>query len=215
MEDRETRMFYQENGYTESNTVQMVKWTSTKLDMWRKNTRMQVEGLDFFETYAPTCKLETFRTLLAVAAQKDLHLGQMDVKSAYLHSAIEEEIYLEQPPGFVKRGQNGETQVCKLNKSIYGLKQAAKSWYEALANLLISSGFHRSRNDYCLFVRKDTRDTFSYVLVWVDHIIVAEASNEIMDAIKSLRKKNFKMSDRENYSGSWECESSDRKTFFM
>ena len=156
----------------------------------------QVEGIDFFETYAPTCKPETFRTLLAVAAQKDLHLGQMDVKSAYLHSAIEEEIYLEQPQGFVKRGQNGETLVCKLNKSIYGLKQAAKNWYEALKNLLISSGFHRSRNDYCLFVRKDADGIFSYVLVWVDDIIVAGASNEIIDEIKSLLEKNFKMDDR-------------------
>ena len=78
----------------------------------------QVEGLDFFETYTTTCKPETFRTLLAVAAQKDLHLGQMDVKSAYLHSAIEEEIYVEQPPDFVIREENGEILVCKLNKSI-------------------------------------------------------------------------------------------------
>ena len=61
--------------------------------------------------------------------------------SAYHHSAIEEEIYLKQPQAFVKRRQNGETIVCKLKKSIYGLKQAAKNWYEALANLLISSGF--------------------------------------------------------------------------
>jgi hypothetical protein len=66
----------------------------------------QVEGLDFSDTYAPTCKPETFRILLAIAAQKDLHLGQMDVKSAYIHSTIEEEIYLEQPEGFVKQGEN-------------------------------------------------------------------------------------------------------------
>ena len=63
---------------------------------------------------------------MGVAAQIDLHLGQMDVKSAYLHSTIEEEIYLEQPEGFVKREENEQTLVCKLNKSIYGLKQAAK-----------------------------------------------------------------------------------------
>ena len=112
----------------------------------------QVEGLDFFETYAPTCKPETFRSLLAVAAQKDFHLGQMDVKSAYLHSPIEEEIYLEQPEGFAKRGENEQTLVCKLNKSIYGLKQAAKNWYDSLANLLIKNGFQRSRNDYCFFL---------------------------------------------------------------
>ena len=74
----------------------------------------QVEGLDFSDTYAPTCKPETFRILLAIAAQKDLHLGQKDVKSAYLHSTIEEEIYLEQPDGFVKQGENGQKLVCKL-----------------------------------------------------------------------------------------------------
>ena len=125
----------------------------------------QVEGLDYFETYAPTCKPETFRTLLAIATQKDLELGQMDVKSAYLHSAIEEEIYLEQPQSFVKQGEDGQTLVCKLNKSIYGLKQAAKNWYESLANLLIKNGFQRSRNDYCLFVRKEENGTFSYIVL--------------------------------------------------
>ena len=86
----------------------------------------QIEGIDFFDTYAPTCKPETFRILLATAARKDLYLGQMDVKSAYLHSKIEEEIYLEQPYGFVKKENSGQKLVCKLNKSIYGLKQAAK-----------------------------------------------------------------------------------------
>ena len=69
----------------------------------------QIEGLDFFDIYAPTCKPETFRILLATAAQKDLQLGQMDVKSAYLHSNIEEEIYLEQPEGFVKKANSDKS----------------------------------------------------------------------------------------------------------
>ena len=75
----------------------------------------------------PTCKPETFRILLGTAAQKDMQLGQMDVKSAYLHSNIEEEIYLEQLEGFVKKAKSGQKLVCKLNKSYYGLKQAAKN----------------------------------------------------------------------------------------
>ena len=156
----------------------------------------QVEGLDFFDTYAPTCKPETFRILLATAAQKDLQLGQMDVKSAYLHSNIEEEIYLEQPQGFVKKANSGQKLVCKLNKSIYGLKQAAKNWYEALTSLLLKEGFKRSRNDYCLFVRKEEDETFSYVLVWVDDIVVAGATEEAVNEIKSMLNENFKMDDR-------------------
>ena len=155
----------------------------------------QIEGIDFFGTYAPTCKPETFRILLATAARKDLYLGQMDVKSAYLHSKIEEEIYLEQPDGFVKKANSGQKLVCKLNKSIYGLKQAAKNWYEALTSLLLKKGFKRSCNDYCLFVRKEENGTFSYVIVWVDDIVVAGATEEAVNEIKSMLNENFKMDD--------------------
>ena len=133
---------------------------------------------------------------LGVATQKGLELRQIDVKSAYFHSETEEEIYLEQPQGFVKQGENGQTLVCKLNKPIYALKQAAKNWYESLANLLIKNGFQRSRNDYCLFVRKEEDETFSYILLWVDDIIIAGEHN--VDAIKSLLEKSFKMDDRED-----------------
>ena len=87
----------------------------------------QVEDLDFFDTYAPTCKPETFRILLATAAQKDLYLGRTDVKSAYLHSKIEEEIYVEQPEGFVEKANSGRKLVCKLNKSIYGSTSCEKT----------------------------------------------------------------------------------------
>ena len=132
----------------------------------------QVEGLDFFETYAPTCKPETFRILLAIAAQKDLHLGQLDVKSAYLHSPIKEEIFLEQPEGFTKRGESRQTLVCWLNKSIYGLKQAAKNWYQALTSLL-----------------SKPEDVDTYVLV-------AGENSEAVDALKSVFKERFKMDDR-------------------
>ncbi len=70
------------------------------------------------------------------------------------------------------------------------------TWYEALAKFLIENGFQRSRDDYCVFVRKEADGTFSYILLWVDDIIVAGASNEVIDAIKSMLKENFKMDDR-------------------
>ena len=85
----------------------------------------QVEGLVYFETFAPTCKPETFRILLRLSAKQGHVMHQFDVKTAFLHSPIEEEVYLEQPQEFVKRGSDGEKLVCRLNKSIYGLKQAA------------------------------------------------------------------------------------------
>ena len=88
----------------------------------------QVEGLDYFETFAPTCKPETFRILLQLSAKQGHVMHQFDVKTAFLHSPIEEEVCLEQPQEFVKCGSDGEKLVCRLNKSIYGLKQAAKNW---------------------------------------------------------------------------------------
>ena len=84
--------------------------------------------------------------------------------------------------------------MCKFKKSIYGLKQAAKNWYKALAKLLISNGNQGS--EYCPFVRKEADGTFSYVLVWIDDIIVAAINDEVIDAIKSMLKDNFKMDDR-------------------
>ena len=82
----------------------------------------QVEELDYFETFAPTCKPETFRILLQLSAKQGHVMHQFDVKTAFRHSPIEEEVYLEQPQEFVKRGSDGEKLVCRLNKSIYGLK---------------------------------------------------------------------------------------------
>ena len=92
------------------------------------NCFKQVEGLDTFETFAPTCKPETFRILHQLSAKQGLVMHQFEVKTAFLHSPIEEKVYLEQPQEFVKQGSDGEKLVCRLNKSIYGLKQAANNW---------------------------------------------------------------------------------------
>ena len=110
----------------------------------------QIEGIEYCDTFAPTSKPETFKFLLALSAIENF-LKQMDVKAAYLHPKIDEEVNLEQPKGFEKLDSNGNKLVCKLKKSIYGLKQAAKNWYQELSNFLIQQGFERSKHDYYLF----------------------------------------------------------------
>ena len=82
----------------------------------------QKEGHDFFDTYSPVTRIASIRVLLAIAALHNLEIHQMDVKTAFLNGDLEEEIYMEQPEGFVVPGQ--ERKVCKLVKSLYGLKQA-------------------------------------------------------------------------------------------
>ena len=121
-------------------------------------------------------------------------MHQFDVSTAFLHSPIEEEMYLEQPQEFVKQGLDGEKLVCWLNKSIYGLKQAANNWYKELGNFL-RHGVTRSRNDPCLFARAET-DGHTFNLVWVDDIIVASRSMTLISDVKKALEATFHMEDR-------------------
>ena len=121
-------------------------------------------------------------------------MHQFDVKTAFLQSPIEEEVYLEQPQEFVKRGSDGEKLLCRLNKSIYGLKQAANNWYKELANFLLRQGFTRSRNDHCLFARSEAED-HTFILFWVDDIVASRSMTVVSDVEKAL-EATFHMEDR-------------------
>ena len=182
----------------------------------------QIEGIEYFETFAPTSKPETFRMLLAISAQENLKLRQLDVKSACLHPKIEEEVFLEQPPGFVKTGNKGKQLVCNLNKSIYGLKRAAKNWYQELAQFLEAQNFVRSKNDYCLFYKLTGEDKL-YVLTWVDDIVIAASSEKVIENLRRSFESKFRMDDRGELS--WflgmkisnfkNCVTSTQKTFWQ
>ena len=119
----------------------------------------------------------------------------MDVKSAYLHPKIKEEIYVEQPQGFEKFDEKGSKLVCRLNKSIYGLKQAAKNWYEELATFLIQQNFKRSKNDYCLF-SKIENDRKLFVLSWVDDLVIAGSKTQDIEELKITLDGKFKKDHR-------------------
>ena len=112
----------------------------------------QVEGLDFGETYAPVARLEAIRILLAYACAYNIKLYQMDVKSAFLNGYINEEVYVEQPPGF--EDEKKLDHVYKLKKALYGLKQA-RAWYERLRDFLLSKGFMMGKVDTTLFPQED------------------------------------------------------------
>ena len=120
----------------------------------------------------------------------------MDVKLANLHPEIMEEIYFEQPMGFEKLDNSGKKLVRRLNKSMYGLKQAAKNWYEELANFFIQKNFVRSKNDYCLFpLQQKWERQKLLVLIWVNDLVIAGSSLQDIEDSKTLEIK-FKMDDR-------------------
>ena len=99
----------------------------------------QKEGEDFFDTYSPVARLTTIQVLLSLPASHGLLIHQMDVKTTFLNGDLGEEIYMDQPDGFVSKGQ--EEMVCKLLKYLYGLKQAPKQWHEKFDRTLTSAGF--------------------------------------------------------------------------
>ena len=111
----------------------------------------QKEGEDFFDTYSHVARLTTIRVLLFLAASHGLLVHQMDVKTAFLNGELEEEIYMEQPDGFIAQGQEGK--VSRLVKSLYGLKQAPKQWHEKFDKTLTSAGFTVNEADTCVYYR--------------------------------------------------------------
>ena len=147
----------------------------------------QMEGLDYFENLRLPVS-QTFRILLQLASKQGHVMLQFDVKTAFLHSRIEEEVHLEQPLELAKQGSDGEKLACRHNKSIYRLKQTANNWYKDLANLLLRQGFTRSRNNHCLFARAEGH---TFILVWVDDITLATRSMTVISDVKKQSKPHF------------------------
>ena len=105
----------------------------------------QQPGVDFNETFAPVARLDTIRSLIALAAHKGWFLYQLDVKSTFLNGVLNEEVCIEQPQGFVENGE--EEKVYKLKKALYGLKQAPRAWYSEIDAYFTKRGFQRSKSE--------------------------------------------------------------------
>lgn len=152
----------------------------------------QKEGIDFDEVFAPVARLETIRTLLATSVIRGMHVHQLDVTTAYVQGELHGTIYMEQAETFVEPGD--ETKVYKLNKPLYGLKQAGREWYRKLDNYLISLGLKNTVVNPCVYVGlKDYQNTV--IIVYVDDLIVASANLKNMTQIKEKLKKEFKLKD--------------------
>ena len=128
----------------------------------------QVEGIDFFETFSPIVKMTTVHVILALASIYRWDLQQLDVSNAFLHGDLSEEVYMSIPPGL--QG-HGSPRCCKSKKSLYGLKQASRKWYEKFSTLLMSSGYQQAHSDHSLFV-KHYNGTITALLIYVDDIVL-------------------------------------------
>ncbi|KAJ9542932.1 hypothetical protein OSB04_029438 [Centaurea solstitialis] len=151
----------------------------------------QQEGIDYDEMFALVARIEAIRVFLAYAAHKNMTVYQMDVKYAFLNGVLQEEVYVEQPEGFVD--PRYPTHVYVLDKALYGLKQAPRAWYETLTVYLIGAGYKKGTIDPTLFLRRLGSDLI-IVHIYVDDIIFASTKPELCKEFENTMKSQFKMS---------------------
>jgi hypothetical protein len=149
---------------------------------------IQVEGLDFEETYAPVARLEAIRMLLAFVVHHDFELYQMDVKSVFLNGQL---VYANQPPGF--EDPKFPNHVYKLQKVLYRLKKAPRAWYECLKEFLLKQGFEIGKADPTIFTRKVNKDIF-VCQIYVNDIIFGSTNHDFYEEFSRIMTKRFEMS---------------------
>ncbi|WVZ20115.1 hypothetical protein V8G54_007437 [Vigna mungo] len=157
------------------------------------NGFLQQQGVDYTDVYAPVARLETVRLVVVVAVFSSWRIQQLDVKSAFLNGPLEEEVYVRQPPGFEKKGE--EQKVYRLNKALYGLKQAPRAWNNHINALLLKLGFWKSSVEFGIYVKITELQNKLLVGLYVDDLLVTGDSEEEIDVFKERMKEEFDMTD--------------------
>ena len=139
----------------------------------------QVESIEYFETFSPITKMNSIHLVLSLAASQGWTVYQMDVKSAFLHGDLHEEIYMEQPQGFVQ----DSSLVCQLRRSLYGLKQAPRAWYEKMDSFLLASHFTRCHSDPTVYIQRHGANLLILVL-YVDDLIIIGSSSSMIQSVQ-------------------------------
>ena len=151
----------------------------------------QVEGIDFDETFTPVARLEYIRILLAITSHLNFKLYQIDVKSAFLNEMLQEEVYVEQPKGFVNPHIPGD--VYKLKRALYKLKQAPRAWYDRLTAYLTEHEFKRWFVDTTPFIPNDN-NYFLVAQIYVDNIVLGATNDSLAKSFVDEMKKMFEIS---------------------
>ncbi|GJS27258.1 retrovirus-related pol polyprotein from transposon TNT 1-94 [Tanacetum coccineum] len=151
----------------------------------------QEKGIDFEESFAPVARMEAIRIFLAYAAHKAFTVFQMDVKNAFLHGTLKEDVYVCQPEGFID--VDHPSHVYKLKKALYGLKQAPRAWYDELSTFLLQNHFFKGTIDPTLFIRRFDNNIL-VVQVYVDDIIFGSTHPRYTQLFSDLMKSRFEMS---------------------
>ncbi|KAK9043063.1 hypothetical protein V6N11_071414 [Hibiscus sabdariffa] len=136
----------------------------------------QTYGIDYTETFAQVVKLNTNRVLLSLVVNLDWKLHQLDVKNAFLDEKLEDEVYMKLPPG-LKHAEELQ-KVCKLNRSLYGLKQSPRAWFDRFTRVILKNGYKQSLADHTFFIKVTPKNKRVILIVYVDDIILTGDDEE-------------------------------------
>ncbi|KAM1053550.1 hypothetical protein ACFX2I_000976 [Malus domestica] len=153
----------------------------------------QQYGIDYAEVFAPVARLDTIRVVISLAAQKNWGIYQLDVKSAFLHGEIEEEVFVDQPPGYEQKGH--ESKVYRLKKALYGLKQTPRAWYSRIESYFIEEGFNKCPHEYTLFIKTAREGKILIACLYVDDLIFTGNDETMFEKFKKSMTAEFDMTD--------------------
>nr|GEX75045.1 retrovirus-related Pol polyprotein from transposon TNT 1-94 [Tanacetum cinerariifolium] len=151
----------------------------------------QKKGINFKESFAPVARLEAVRLFIAYVTHKSFTVYQMDVKTSFLYDPMKEEVYVNQPDGFVDPYHPDK--VYRLKKALYGLKEAPRAWCDELSTFLVSKGFSNGSIDLTLFITKHMGDIL-LVQIYVDDIIFGSTNPKLSKQFKKLMHNKFEIS---------------------
>nr|GEX56886.1 ribonuclease H-like domain-containing protein [Tanacetum cinerariifolium] len=141
----------------------------------------QTHGIDYLETFFPVEKMDTIRVLLSVASNQGWPIHRFDVKNAFLHGELKEEVYMEAPPGFSEHFKHGEA--CRLKKSLYGLKQSPRAWFGRFTLAMKRYGVKQSNSDHTLFL-KNRKNHVACLIIYVDDMVIIGNDEEEIKRLK-------------------------------
>lgn len=157
----------------------------------------QQQGVDFIDTFSPVAKLVSVKFLLSIASSHKWFLTQLDISNAFLNGDLFEEVYMDLPLGYLPQGEHKNKSgklVCKLHKSIYGLKQASRQWNLKFTEAVLKIGFIQSKSDYSMYTR-GSGDTFVVILLYVDDIILSSPNKQVIADVKAFLSTVFRLKD--------------------
>ena len=149
--------------------------------------------MDFKEVFSPVVRHASIRVLLALTVVNDMEIDQLNVKTAFLHGRLNEEILMTQPEGYIDP-KSGDC-VCLLKRSLYGLKQSPRQWYLRFDEFMITHGYLRCSFDVCVYYKMVKLGNYIYMLLYVDDMLIACSEREDIKALKQLINSEFDMKD--------------------